>query len=120
MKRHQTGITALGFLILASLFGILGLAGIKLTPLYAKSFRINTILTDIKTELDGSNPTGARIRSAVMKRLDIEGIRLNPEAVRITRAGPGYAVNIDYDNRAHFIHDVWLVVEAKKRIEISR
>ena len=58
--RHaQAGITALGFLILAVLVGVVGLAVLKVTPMYIKNMRMNTILTDIEHEMSGKSPTPA-------------------------------------------------------------
>ena len=40
-RHSQAGITALGFLILATLVGVVGLAAIKVTPMYIKNMRMN-------------------------------------------------------------------------------
>ena len=51
--QRQRGITVIGFLILAVLFGIVGLAGIKLTPMYLKNMQLSKVLQDIAEELSG-------------------------------------------------------------------
>ena len=64
--RHaQAGMTALGFLILAALVGVVGLAVLKVTPMYIKNMRMDTILTDIENEMSGQSPTPAGIRNAL-------------------------------------------------------
>jgi len=38
--RRQAGISALGALLLATVFGSVGLAALKITPLYLESLRV--------------------------------------------------------------------------------
>ena len=50
-RHSQAGITALGFLILAMLVGVVGLAVVKLTPIYIKNMRMSQVLNDVRDEL---------------------------------------------------------------------
>lgn len=120
MKR-QAGVTALGFLMLASVFGVVGLGGIKLTPMYLQNMRLSRVLEDVKAELDGKGTTASNIRISLNKHFDIEGLRdLPPDSVKISQARNGYSVRIQHDNRAPFIADVWLLVEFDEQVEIRR
>ena len=65
-RHSQAGITALGFLILAMLVGVVGFAVLKVTPMYIKNMRMNTILEDVKKDLDGQAPT---VGGGVIKEL---------------------------------------------------
>ena len=120
MGRYQTGITAIGFLLLASLVGIVGFAVIKITPLYMQSLRVQAVLEDVQEELDGTNPTPTRVRQGLVKRLNIEGLRVPMDKIKIKKAGSGYVVRINYDNKTHFLADIWLLVVINKQVEITR
>jgi len=119
-RSAQRGITVIGFLILASLFGIVGFAGLKLVPMYIQNMRLATVLEDVRKELDGTNTTAGQIRVALGKRFDVEGIRLPPESVKINQARSGYEVSVQHDTRAPFIADIWFLVTFDKQIEIRR
>ncbi len=119
-RRRQAGITALGFLLLAIVFGSFGLAALKITPLYLDSVRIKTVLADLKTELDGAGTTAGSVRLNLSSRLYIEGIALGAEAVQITPGTNGYSVRVQYDNRSQFIGDIWFLVVVDEQIEIRR
>jgi hypothetical protein len=119
-RHRQSGITVLGFLILATLFGIVGLAAIKLTPMYIKNMRLSTVLDDVKQELSGDGPTPALIHQAIERRFDIESIELPRDNIKITQGKNGYNVRIQYENRAPYLADIWLVVAFDKQVEISR
>ena len=118
--RRQAGITALGFLMLATIFGLVGFGGIKLAPLYMQKMRIGTVLADVKTELDGTGTTTGTLRRTIIQRLYVEGIRVQPEDVVITPTNVGFTVSINYDNRTSYIADVSFLVEIDEQIEIRR
>lgn len=119
--RHaQAGITALGFLILATLVGIVGLGVLKVTPMYIKSMRMTTILNDVERELSGQATTPQGIRNELARRFSVEDINLDIEAMKITQSKGGYTLRIAYEERASYIADVYLVVTFDKQVEITR
>lgn len=120
LPRRQAGITALGFLMLATVFGLVGFGAIKVAPLYMQKMRIGTVLDDVKAELDGSGATTGTLRRTIIQRLYVEGIRIDPEDVDITPTNVGYTVGIQYDNRTSYIADISFLVEINEQIEIRR
>ena len=120
LRRHQAGITALGFLILATIFGLVGFGGIKLAPLYMQKMRINTVLSDVKEEVDGTNINTGTLRRTIIQRLYVEGISVLPEDIDITPTNNGYRVGLNYDNETAFIGDISFVVAIDEQIEIRR
>jgi hypothetical protein len=119
-RRHQAGVTAIGFLFLAGLFGIVGFGAIKLVPMYMQNMRLTTVLDDVREELDGKGATPGEIRLAVGRRFDVEGITLPRENIKVDQARNGYQLRIQYDNRAPFIADIWFLVTFDKQVEIRR
>jgi hypothetical protein len=120
MHRRQAGITALGFLLLAIVFGAVGLAALKVTPLYVQGMRVKTVLSDLKTEMDGSGTTANSLRLNLSSRLYVEGIRLEPEAFKITTGTNGCNVRVQFDNRTRFVDDIYFLVAVDEQTEIRR
>lgn len=120
VRGRQAGITVIGFLILACLFGALGLAAIKVAPMYLQNMRLSTVLNDIQTELAGQGTTPVNIQRELDRRFAVEGIRLPKDNVKITQAKSGYQVRIQYENRAPYVADIWLLVAFDKQVEITR
>ena len=120
LPRRQAGITALGFLMLATVFGLVGFGGIKLAPLYMQKMRVATVFEDLKAELDGTGTATGTLRRNLIQRLYIEGIRVRPDDVVITPTSAGYNVSLKYDNRTAFIADISFLVEIDEQIEIRR
>jgi hypothetical protein len=119
--RHaQAGMTVLGFLILAVLVGAVGLAVLKVTPMYLKNMRMSQILEDVETELGGQGATPVSIRQEFGKRFAIEDVSLSTNAVKITQSKNGYTVRVQYEERAPYIADIYLLVAFDKQVEIQR
>ena len=119
-RRSQAGITALGFLCLAILVGIVGMAVLKVTPMYIKKFRMNTVLTDIERELSGQGATPATIRAELSKRFSVEDIRLDVNAPKIVQSKNGYSLRVTYEERATYVADIYLLIAYDKQVEIRR
>lgn len=118
--RKQAGITALGFLILATLVGVVGLAALKITPMYIKNMRMTQILDNVQNELNGQNATPITIRQAIAKQFAVNDINMDIDAIKITQSKSGYAVNVNFENRAPYVADVYLVVAYNKQVEIRK
>jgi hypothetical protein len=119
-RHRQAGITALGFLILASLVGVVGLGVIKIVPIYIKNMRMNTILDQIQSELNGQGATPSTIRVALAKRFAVEDINLDIEALKITQSKDGYTLRVNYEAREPYLADVYLLVVYDRQVEIRR
>ena len=119
-RREQAGITALGFLILATLVGVVGLAALKVTPMYIKNMRMNTILEDVQNELSGQGSSPGAIRVELAKRFSVEDINLDVEKIKITQSREGYSLRVQYEERAPYVADIYLVVAYDKQVEIGR
>ena len=84
-RHRQGGITVIGFLILASLFGVVGLAGMKLVPMYLQNMRLSTILDDMETEFNGE-PTPATIKTSSTSVLRSKASNCQGTTSRSTKA----------------------------------
>jgi hypothetical protein len=119
-RHSQAGITALGFLILALLVGVVGFAVMKVTPMYIKNMRMDTILDDVQKELSGGGPTPQTIRNELSRRFSVEDINLDNDSLKITQSKNGYTLRVQYDDRASYIANMYLVVAYDKQVEITR
>ena len=119
-RDRQRGITVIGFLVLAILFGIVGLAAIKVTPMYIKNMRLSKVLTDTAAELNGQGANPQNIRVTMAKRFSIEDMDLPSDSVKISQSKNGYTVRIQYENRVPYVADVWLLIIFDKQVEIKK
>ncbi|HEY9182577.1 MAG TPA: DUF4845 domain-containing protein [Gammaproteobacteria bacterium] len=119
-RHSQTGMTALGFLIIAALVGIVGLAALKVTPMYIKNMRMSTIMADIENDLSGQSATPVTIRQELARRFSVEDINLDLDSLKITQSKNGFTLRVAYEERAPYVADIYLLVAFDKQVEIRR
>lgn len=117
---RQAGITAIGFLVLASVFGLMGFAGLKIAPLYINKMRVDSVLTDIEREFQGSGQNAQSIRYELESRFYVEGLEIPRQNVSINPVRNGYQVHVQQENRSQFLSDLWFVVVVDEKVEIRR
>jgi len=119
-RRRQAGITAIGFLILASLVGVVGFAGLKLFPMYLARMRIDTILNDVEKDYQTAGRSAIEVRADLNSRMAVEGLRLPQDAVSVKPSRNGYQVRIQHEDRQLFIADIYFLLMYDRQVEIPR
>jgi len=119
--KRQSGITLIGFLLLAAVFGVVGLAGMKIVPLYLEKMSVGTVLEDLQNELATGGNTIQTIKIALDSRFYVENLPpLQSNEFEIRREGEGYSLTINRESRAPFLADLYFVVAIDEQIEIAR
>jgi type II secretory pathway pseudopilin PulG len=119
-RSRQRGITLLGLLILAMLVGIVGLAAIKIVPMYIMDLKLSKALEGISEDLNGKEVSPQSIQYALAKRFSVEDVNLPKDSIKVAPSKNGFAVRIQYENRASYLGDVWLMVVFDKTVEIRK
>jgi len=120
-RDRQRGITFIGLVILAVLVGIVAFAGMKVTPMYINNMRLSRVLESTAAELNQQGgASNQSIQYALAKRFSIEDVTLPKDAIKIAPSKNGWSVRIQYENRAPYIADIWLVVVFDKSVEIKK
>ena len=118
---RQAGMTLIGFVITAVFVGIVGLAVLKIVPLYMEKMRVGTVLEDLRTSLSSGGNTAASIRRTLDDRFYIESLEpLNSYEIDISMQGEGFAVRVNRESRTPFFADLHFVVVIDEQVEISR
>jgi hypothetical protein len=113
-------MTVIGFLLLAAVFGVIGLAVLRIVPLYMERMKVRSVLGDLQTELSGGTNSVQSIRNALESRLYIESLSVPRDEIQIAREGDGYVVRIVRESRAPFVADLSFVVDIDEQIELGR
>ena len=119
-RRNQAGITAIGFICLAAFCGFIGLACLKIAPLYMQKMRLEAVLNNMEKDMQGSGRNAQGIRLELESRLYVESLTIPRENVSIRQVQDGYQVHIQQENRTPFLADLWFVVMVDEQVEIRR
>ena len=118
--RPQAGMTAIGFLFLAAVFGLIGLAGLKVFPLYLQKMRIESVLADISEDDSVRGESASRLRTELTNRFYVEGIQIPREDVSIRQIRSGFQVQVQHEARADFLGGLSFLVVVDEQVEIPR
>ncbi len=121
MRQKQSGITAIGFVVLAALVAMVGYGVIRLIPVYMTQMQIRQMLEELKTQNDGNNPSPSHLRSDIGKQLDIDAVNYpKVQDFTITKTETGYTVAISYDDSVPYIGNLSLVASFDNSVEIKQ
>jgi len=121
MRKHQRGVTFIGWVFLLIPLAILIYVGIRVAPLYMNYFKVSRSLEQLATETRSEgqvNPVA--LRSSLNKRFDVEYID-HPTAneIDIHREGDGWVAVADYEDPTPLFGNVLLVVQFRKQVNLQ-
>jgi hypothetical protein len=121
LPRHQAGVTAIGFIILAAFIGLIAFGALRLTPVYLNYMKVANVIEGVRDEYDGQNATRGTVLSYISRRFDVESVGvITARDVKVTAVDGGYEVAAIYDHPAPFIANVSFSVHFDKTILVRR
>ena len=121
MRQRQQGVTAIGFVLIATLVGLVGYGLIRLFPVYMTQLTIRDLMADLKSENDGTGANPTRLMSSIGKRLDVNGVDFpKRQDFVITKTDEGFLVEVDYEDSVPFIGNISLLASFDNSVEIRK
>ncbi|VAX09315.1 hypothetical protein MNBD_GAMMA25-2375 [hydrothermal vent metagenome] len=118
-RQKQTGMTAIGWLIVVALIIMFVLVILKLFPIYMDGFKVGSILDDIENEPDISTMTPVAISKTILKRLDINMVSgVTKDDIYIDKLKNAVNVEIEYEIRERLVGNIDVVVHFNKSVTI--
>jgi cell division protein FtsB len=120
-RQRQRGMTAIGFIIIAALVGLVGYGAVRLVPVYMTQMQIRQLLADLKTEYDGNAASIARLQTEIGNRLNIDAVTYpTRQDFVITKTEDGLMVSVDYEDSVPYIGNLSLSATFENSVEIRR
>ena len=120
MRHRQRGMTFIGLLCIFMLVGSLAYAGILLVPVYLNYMKIVRSMQSVASEFKSDNPDQNRMRVALDKHWDIEGITVIPvKEVEIKKENDSVFMHVAYDDTVQYIGNVFLLVRFDKTVTVQ-
>lgn len=100
MKRLQSGMTMLGFLITLSVVILLAYCAMKIVPMYIEYYSVKKALASMANEADLANAPKDKIRASFARHMQIDYVSvIKPEMLKIETNDAGYNLLVDYERR---------------------
>ena len=100
MRRHQRGITTLGWLILLIPVALVFYAGVRLTPVYLNYMKVSHTLDQVVGEVPNETATADGIRNIIGKHMDIDSLDYpDVKDLKVTRVNSVWQIEAASDIR---------------------
>jgi hypothetical protein len=110
MKRTQSGITLLGFIVVLAVVGLFAYIGMKLFPMYSEFYSVKSALKGLANEPGIGNTNPAKIQDLFFRRLYISyAENVKKENVKIKRVDNGWQMDVSYEVRKPMIANLDVV-----------
>ncbi len=120
MRKHQRGITAIGWLILLIPVAIVFYAGLRVSTIYLNYMKVVHSLEQVSAEIPNDGQTAESIRVAVDKHFQIESIDFpDPKDVKITRDNGVWRLEANYDDQTPLFANVAILITFDKIVKLK-
>jgi hypothetical protein len=110
MKRTQSGMTLIAFVIVLAVVGLFAYVAMKLVPMYSEYYAVKQALKGLAAEPGIADQDPAKIQDLFFRRLYISYAEdVKPEHVKITRIDSGWKMDVNYEVRKPMIANLDVV-----------
>ena len=104
MRRNQSGMPLISFVIVAAVVGTAAYIAMKLFPMYQEFYGVKSAAKGLAAEAGIANEQPAQIKQKLFRRFDIGYVSsVKPEHVKIDTAGSSKTLRINYEVRVTMI-----------------
>jgi hypothetical protein len=110
MKRTQSGMTLIAFVIVLAVVGLFAYVAMKLVPMYSEYYAVKQALKGLASEPGIADQDPAKIQDLFFRRLYISYAEdVKPEHVKISRIDSGWKMDVNYEVRKPMISNLDVV-----------
>ena len=110
MKRTQSGMTLIGFVIVLGVVGLFAYVGMKLLPMYSEYYAVKQALKGLAQEPGIADRDPAKIQDLFFRRLYINYSQsVKPSNVKIERMDGGWRMTVSYEVRRELLGNLDVV-----------
>jgi hypothetical protein len=110
MKRNQSGLTFIGFVIALAVAGLFIYVGMKLVPMYTEFYSLKKALASLANEDGVANKSAGQVEELLFKRLYRSyALNIKHDDVKVERRETSWIVIVDYENRRPLIANLDVV-----------
>ncbi len=112
MKRNQTGLTLMSFIVVLAVLGFFAFIGMKLFPMYERGYSVRSALKGIANEAGVADKEPDQIKDELFKRFDVGYVDdsiVSRDKVKVERGDNGLVISVDYEERVPMLYNLDVV-----------
>ena len=120
-RRRQKGLSAVGWLGVAAIFGFLLITFFKVFPMYYGNFKVKTVLENMQQDTSLDVKSKRAIWNAMAKRLSIQEVRgIKREHVTMERKDGKTTITVQYETSSNYILNLFIGARFRESVVINR
>lgn len=121
MRRAQSGMTLVGFIIVLAVVGVFAYMGMKVIPMYSEYYAVKQAMSGLASEPGVGEMQPASIRSLFFRRLYVSyAENVKQENIKLVRKDAGWMMTVNYEVRRPLIANLDVVGKFNAEKELSR
>lgn len=119
MIKNQQGMTFSGWLVVLALIGFFALLGMKIGPIYLEHYSIKQVVESLKDEPLITQKSASKVKSMIMRRLDINGVYdLKRENVTVKKSPGILDVTVAYTVQKKMAGNIDILVSFSDNVKL--
>ena len=121
MKRKQSGLSLVGFLVVLAVVGFAAYVGMKLFPMYQEYYSVRSAAKGLASEPGVGDMEPSKIQDLFFRRLYInDSENVKPQNVKFERMEGGWKMRVNYEVRRPLVGNLDVVGKFDKTQELTR
>ena len=121
MKRKQSGLSLVGFLVVLAVVGFAAYVGMKLFPMYQEYYSVQSAMKGLANEPGVADMDPAKIQDLFFRRLYINySENVKPQNVKFERTEGGWKMRVNYEVRRPLVGNLDVVGRFDSTQELTR
>lgn len=120
LKKNQSGLTFISWLIILAIGGFFVLLTLKLVPIYLENQSVKSVVQSLNQDPLVRKQTAQGVRKIIQKRLKINSVYDFPkEYIKIKKSKNKLIVDITYDRIEPIVANVSVMVSFSEKLDIE-
>ncbi len=120
VKKHQTGLTFISWLIVLAIGGFFVLLTLKLVPIYLENQSVKSVVKSLNQDPLVRKQTAQGVRKIINKRLKINSVYDFPQDnIKIKKSKNRLIVDITYDKIEPIVANVSVMVSFSEKLTVE-
>ena len=121
MKRKQSGLSLVGFLVVLAVVGFAAYVGMKLFPMYQEYYSVTSAMKGLANEPGVADMDPAKVQDLFFRRLYINySENVKPQNVKFERTEGGWKMRVNYEVRRPLVGNLDVVGRFDSTQELTR
>lgn len=121
MKTYQSqrGMTAIGWVLVLMMIGVVTMIVLKLVPIYLDGFNATSVVEGLKTERGIGAKTPSEIQKLILRRMDVNMVDgVTKDDIYISRGKGQVTIEVEYEIRERMFGNLDVVVSFNKSVSV--